>query len=157
MGFSSSAIKQVPGIFSLKKLSFGLRRTCLELPKLKTPQKKEVVESFYGGPPNFYLTKIAGFETTPRAVPPEIRRPLPPRRHRSIVLREQENIWFTMFIASLLVLSSCETVVKEIAGFGGGLSWNQSVHLYEWRGSLTQKSSEVSLCLWNCLWHDGAP
>ena len=36
-----------------------------------------------------------------------------------------------LFVASLIVSSSHETFVEEIAGFGEGLSWNQSVVVHD--------------------------
>ena len=100
-------------------------------------------ESFYASPPQLFFTEIAGFvfKSAPgrMVVSPEIRCPSlahPPRRHRSIGLCTQENVWILCF---QLCRSLCraatfvswaamnhdhdhehETFVKENHWFGGG-------------------------------------
>ena len=70
--------------------------------------------------PQFFYNEIAGFETSSRPIPPEIRCPLPPRGHCSIVHCKQENIWRAFhLIATFLMLSSHETFDEENRWFWG--------------------------------------
>ena len=48
--------------------------------------KGSTFESYYGSPPNFSLTKSPVSKPAPGLVSPEVRWPLSPRHHRSIVL-----------------------------------------------------------------------
>ena len=74
--------------------------------------------------PSTFLRQNHRFRNQPPAVCSELRYPLPPRRHRSIVLCKQETVCEDIiFIPSFLVLSSHETLVEESRWFflGGAI------------------------------------
>ena len=77
--------------------------------------------SFCGSPPNFFFNEIAGFKTSALpVVSPEIRCPSTPRRHRSIGLCTQENIWILCFQSyPSLCRAAMKRSLNKIAGFGG--------------------------------------
>ena len=116
---------------------------------------KHTLESFYCSPPNFSLTKSPVSKPTHPAVSPdEIRCPLPPRCHRSIVpevLCKHEHVEDAFSIASFLVSSNHETFVEENRRFCGD---NQSfMHFFgiflqfvslQWVGETAGQGSPVT-------------
>ena len=81
-------------------------------------------ESYYGSPPNFSLKKIGGFKTSSRSylLKYGVTRH-PPRRHRSIGLCTQENVWILRFkLYPSLGRAAMKRSLKKIDGLGGRIS-----------------------------------
>ena len=119
-----------------KLLGFSIGRGSGALKRLRSPviqnafQTKSDTSRSTVAPPNFSSTESLGFKTSPR---PYLRKYGAPWCHPDVIGRqsfhEQENArkyYFNLIskIASFLVLSSRETLVKEHRRFFlGGLSW----------------------------------